>query len=91
MSRDDDTMLALGEGADHMVAMRGELSTHVVLKSPTDANSPPGRSETSRYAASALATTDVVQSMTVDGLTTWRCIPSSLGSSPSASPTSWGR
>jgi bacterioferritin-associated ferredoxin len=41
--------------------------------------------------AGAPATTDAVQSITDVGLTTCLSIPSSLGSRPSARPTSWGR
>ena len=45
----------------------------------------------SPYAAAAAPTTEVDQSITEEGRTMWRLRPSSLGSSPSASPTSWGR
>ena len=41
--------------------------------------------------AAAPAMTDVVQSMTDDGLTTCLFIPSSFGESPRARPSSWGR
>jgi hypothetical protein len=37
----DHTVLAIREAADHPVAVSGALSTHVVLKAPSDANSPP--------------------------------------------------
>ena len=51
-----------------------------------------GRLAALRRAAQAAApTTEVDQSITDVGRTTWRLMPSSFGSSPSARPTSWGR
>ena len=44
-----------------------------------------------RQAGALSATTELDQSMTEVGRTTCLLIPSSLGSSPSARPTSWGR
>ena len=75
---------------EEKVSSAEETAAHT----PTPRGPEFGASRTRQHrsvAAHAAATTEVDQSITDVGRTTCLFIPSSLGDSPSASPTSWGR